>query len=527
MTNFKKASIILSALVFLTGFSAAETGTGGLPGYWLGQGAGARALAMGGAYTALGGDASALYWNPAGLAPLKRKELSLTHVQLFEETRHDFIVYAHPFRKLALGLGGGQLYTGGIIKTDALNNPVGKFSDSYSTVLAGIGTEVVENRLYFGFAAKQVSRSMDSYNASGYGLDAGLLADISGEKSPAELSLGLSVKNIVAPSLKREFFTDEFPLDVSAGAAVRLLERALVISADVKKKKGDDARLAAGVEYNFDSLSLRAGYDKPDPTFGFGVKLGNASLDYALLSSREKELGLSHRFSLGLKFGRNADLAGRIEALLGEGKTGLEAKQWRSAETAFKGILELEKDRKEAKEGLVAAYLGLADAAMAGETPARGQALAWCGEALKLDPGSAAVRRKLTGLEIFAVLDFTGKNVSQADASIVTDLMRTELVNTGAFNILDRANMDAILAEQKFQNSGCTEQDCAAQIGKLLNVTKMVAGTMSKLLDSYHITVNLVDVQTGKILASHDAEAVDSKGLREACKALAQKLLVR
>ncbi len=526
MANIKTPALFF-VLALFAGLSAAETGDGGLPGYWLNQGAGARALALGGAYTALGGDASALYWNPAGLALVKRKELSLTHVQLFEETRNDFIVYAHPFSSLVLGLGGAQLYTGGIIKTDALNNPAGKFSDSYSTVLAGIGKEALENRLYFGFAAKSVSRSMDTYSVSGYGLDAGLLADISREKSPVELSLGLGVKNIVAPSLKREFLTDEFPLDVSAGAAVRLLERALVISADVRKKKGENARPSAGVEYNFDSLSLRAGYDQPDPTFGFGVKLGNVALDYALLSSREKELGLSHRLSLGLKFGRDADVAGRIAALLADGRTGLEAKKWRDAETSFKGVLELEQGRREAKEGLVAAYLGLAEEAMAGENPDRRGALAWCGEALKIDPANSEVRRKITGLEVFAVLDFTGKNVSQADASIVTDLMRTELVNTGAFNILDRANMDAILAEQKFQNSGCTEQDCAAQIGKLLNVTKMVVGSMSKLLETYHITVNLVDVQTGRILASREAEAADSKGLREACKTLAQKLLAQ
>lgn len=123
-----------------------------------------------------------------------------------------------------------------------------------------------------------------------------------------------------------------------------------------------------------------------------------------------------------------------------------------------------------------------------------------------------------------AVVDFVGKNVSQADASIVAGFIRTELVNTGRVNVMERNNMDAILAEQKFQNSGCTEQECAAQIGKLLNVSRMVLGTLSRLLDTYYITVSLVDVETGKVLASYDAEAGHAGGLKEACGALAGKL---
>ena len=44
-----------------------------------------------------------------------------------------------------------------------------------------------------------------------------------------------------------------------------------------------------------------------------------------------------------------------------------------------------------------------------------------------------------------------------------------------------------VLAEQKFQSSGCTEQECAVEMGKLLNVKKMLVGSLSKLLDTYYI----------------------------------------
>lgn len=123
-----------------------------------------------------------------------------------------------------------------------------------------------------------------------------------------------------------------------------------------------------------------------------------------------------------------------------------------------------------------------------------------------------------------AVADFTGLNVSQADASITASFLRSELVNLGSFNIMDRNNMDIILAEQKFQSSGCTEQECAVQMGKLLNVQQIAVGSLSKLLEVYYITINLISVETGKIFTSYTQEASSATELREACRILAQKI---
>ncbi|MEW6040075.1 MAG: CsgG/HfaB family protein, partial [Elusimicrobiota bacterium] len=123
-----------------------------------------------------------------------------------------------------------------------------------------------------------------------------------------------------------------------------------------------------------------------------------------------------------------------------------------------------------------------------------------------------------------AIADFQAKNVSAADASIVADFLRTELVNIGYFNVIEKANMDKILAEAAFQQTGCTTSECAVQMGKLLNVQKMVVGSLSKLMDTYYITVNLVDVETGKIIKSHDQDAMSAKELKNACAILAQKL---
>ncbi|MDO8804269.1 MAG: CsgG/HfaB family protein [Elusimicrobiota bacterium] len=149
----------------------------------------------------------------------------------------------------------------------------------------------------------------------------------------------------------------------------------------------------------------------------------------------------------------------------------------------------------------------------------------WVSTALVPEPVAAKVEAvRITGGTNMAVAEFVGKNVSQADASIVTDFLRTELVSTGLFNVMDRNNMDTVLAEQKFQNSGCTEQECAVEMGKLLNIKQILVGSLSKLMDSYYITVNVVDVETGKITASYNSDPVSSKELKDACQKIVKKL---
>ncbi|MFH0947725.1 MAG: CsgG/HfaB family protein [Elusimicrobiota bacterium] len=124
-----------------------------------------------------------------------------------------------------------------------------------------------------------------------------------------------------------------------------------------------------------------------------------------------------------------------------------------------------------------------------------------------------------------AVADFSGKNVSAADASIVADFLRTELVNIGTYDVIEKANMDKILAEAAFQQAGCTTSECAVQIGKILNVQKMIVGSLSKLEGIYYITVSIVNVETGKIDASQTAQCESSKELMSASQSLANQLV--
>ncbi|MEW6556171.1 MAG: PorV/PorQ family protein [Elusimicrobiota bacterium] len=132
--------------------------------------------------------------------------------------------------------------------------------------------------------------------------------------------------------------------------------------------------------------------------------------------------------------------------------------------------------------------------------------------------------KKPVMLTNLAVADFVGKNVSAADASIVAGFLRTEIVKLQVCNVIEKANMDKILAEAAFQQTGCTTSECAVQIGKLLNVKQMVVGDLSKLMDTYFITVNLVEVETGKILKSETVKAYSAEELQRVCVELAKKI---
>jgi len=108
-----------------------------------------------------------------------------------------------------------------------------------------------------------------------------------------------------------------------------------------------------------------------------------------------------------------------------------------------------------------------------------------------------------------AVQDLSAKGVAQADADILSDRIRTELVNTGLFRVMERGQMESILKEQGFQKSGiCEEQSCMVEVGQLLGVQRILSGTIGKIGQTYTITVRLIDVQSGEILI---ATTVDCK----------------
>ena len=107
-----------------------------------------------------------------------------------------------------------------------------------------------------------------------------------------------------------------------------------------------------------------------------------------------------------------------------------------------------------------------------------------------------------------AVLDLEGRGISELEAQTLTDRFRTSLGNTGAVRLVERNLMEEILTEQGFQQTGCTSDECAVEVGQLLGVQYMVSGAIGKIGDTYTIDAKLVSVETGIVKRTRDVTYV-------------------
>lgn len=112
-------------------------------------------------------------------------------------------------------------------------------------------------------------------------------------------------------------------------------------------------------------------------------------------------------------------------------------------------------------------------------------------------PDQTEAKKKRVG-----VLSFEARSVPTSEAAIVSDIFRNELVATEVVEVLDRNNMENILKEQAFQQSGCTDSSCAVQIGKMLNMEAMIYGLLMKAGNNYYISIEMIDVESSQILKS-------------------------
>ena len=113
--------------------------------------------------------------------------------------------------------------------------------------------------------------------------------------------------------------------------------------------------------------------------------------------------------------------------------------------------------------------------------------------------------------ELLAVLDFDIIAGSKPQAAALTNQLRAEMLKTGRVILVDRSQMEAILEEQAFQQMVCTSQECAVQVGQILGIRKIVAGSLTKLTDNlWQVSVLLIDVETSVTLKAetitHDGD---------------------
>jgi len=106
-------------------------------------------------------------------------------------------------------------------------------------------------------------------------------------------------------------------------------------------------------------------------------------------------------------------------------------------------------------------------------------------------------------LPYIAVMDLRAPGVEAGAAEAITSHLASELVRSGAFRVMERSQMDKILAEQGFQKSGaCEKSECEVELGKLLSVDRIVVGDLGRVGTRYTLSARMIHVQTGEIQIS-------------------------
>ena len=104
-----------------------------------------------------------------------------------------------------------------------------------------------------------------------------------------------------------------------------------------------------------------------------------------------------------------------------------------------------------------------------------------------------------------AILDFEGQCVDASEVQTLSERMRTEIGNTKAVRLIERKAVEKIMMEQGLQQSGCTTDECAAEVGQLLGVQFMISGSIGKMGKSFTIDTKMFSVETGETVRSKSA----------------------
>lgn len=100
-----------------------------------------------------------------------------------------------------------------------------------------------------------------------------------------------------------------------------------------------------------------------------------------------------------------------------------------------------------------------------------------------------------------AVMDLTEKTgVEVGTGALLADLVRGELYLSRQVRLVDRANMERIMAEQRIQMSGLTDETAVGvEVGKLLGVQFVWTGSVGRLGNQYILSLQVVNVNTAQV----------------------------
>lgn len=109
-----------------------------------------------------------------------------------------------------------------------------------------------------------------------------------------------------------------------------------------------------------------------------------------------------------------------------------------------------------------------------------------------------------------AVLDLEPKGIDleKGLVDVISERVRFEFGGYKGLEVTSREKMAQIAKDNSLSLSGCVDIACAVQIGKALNVKKLVIGSLCKLGQKYQLYLRAVDIETGNVECNEMREGV-------------------
>lgn len=314
---------VLIALLVATGGAHAEFAKVGTTGAdFLKLPVGARGVGMGSAFTAVSDDATAIFWNPAGLTKVPGTSVMFEHVTWFADITYDAIGASYRVND-TFTVGGFALAMGsGDMEVTTVEQPNGTGENFNVTNITGgvsLGMNLTD-KFSFGTNLKYVREDLDTEVASNFAIDVGVMYDTQWNT----IRLSMAVRNFgpemqldggyfdydngAIAETQTEFLPYHFPMIFKLGVAmdpVRNDMHRLTIAGDLEHPNDNVERINLGAEYGFQELFfLRGGYTFRHDTLGLSAGVGaawqNFGVDYAF--SQFGVLEDVHRFNISFSF---------------------------------------------------------------------------------------------------------------------------------------------------------------------------------------------------------------------------------
>ena len=262
------------------------------------MGVDARALSMGGAYVAAASDASAGYWNPAGLADIEMASLTCMYsADMSADRSYNYFAFGYTFDFGTMGISWLNSGIKDIEKHETRDDDLGMFKDMNNVFLISYAYKYADKDFSLGGSFKVVSQKIDDESATGVGADIGfkfrptdnsaagvIIRDIGtqvdGETVPTSIQLGVAIYPV-------EGFT--FPLDVTK--TLRRGELAYHMGGEYMYEFRDDYW-----------AKLRAGVNDGRFTIGTGFQFSRVMIDYGYVVEKEQFMNENHKISLSVEF---------------------------------------------------------------------------------------------------------------------------------------------------------------------------------------------------------------------------------